>query len=452
MVVAGAGLIAIELLIMIGLLSNPAAMDEWMRVEAWYVLAVLLSPVGYVMQDVVADAMTVEAVPRFGPDGQAIDDAQQRSMHTTMQTLGRIAIVGGGLLVALLNVGLLGGASALPEAEQAALYVLVHQIALLIPVCSVSGVALAWWLAVRERRRLRASGMAKAELDARMGTPSQPPPVNLWVLGGGAGFAALSITVGLGDFRWAQELVFAVSMTIILTLIVRLTRELEPHARRTLIGTAIVIFVFRALPTPGPGQTWWMIDELGFDQQFLAVLSLIAGVLALGGLLAFRRFMAEQSIYRIVGILTIVGALLTAPVIGMYYGLHHWTAMHTGGIVDARFIAIVDTALESPLGQIAMVPMLAWIAGSAPDRLKATFFAVMASFTNLALSASQLGTRYLNQFWTVTREVRDTASGSVKVAADYSQLGELMLVSVSIALVAPLLAIVVVRLAGLRSA
>jgi hypothetical protein len=162
--------------------------------------------------------------------------------------------------------------------------------------------------------------------------------------------------------------------------------------------------------------------------------------------------MAEQSIYRIVGILTVVGALLTAPVIGMYYGLHHWTAMHTGGIVDARFIAIVDTALESPLGQIAMVPMLAWIAGSAPDRLKATFFAVMASFTNLALSASQLGTRYLNQFWTVTREVRDAASGLVKVAADYSQLGELMLVSVSIALVAPLLAIVVVRLAGLRSA
>ena len=55
------------------------------------------------------------------------------------------------------------------------------------------------------------------------------------------------------------------------------------------------------------------------------------------------------------------------PIVGMFYGLHHWTAAHTGGVVDARFIALVDTAIESPLGQIAMVPMLAWIANSAPE-------------------------------------------------------------------------------------
>lgn len=50
---------------------------------------------------------------------------------------------------------------------------------------------------------------------------------------------------------------------------------------------------------------------------------------------------------------------------GMYYGLHQWTAQLTNGMVDARFIALLDTALESPLGQIAMIPMLAWIANSA---------------------------------------------------------------------------------------
>ena len=50
--------------------------------------------------------------------------------------------------------------------------------------------------------------------------------------------------------------------------------------------------------------------------------------------------------------------------------------------------------------------MLAWIANSAPERLKATYFAVMASFTNLALSASQLLTKYLNQIYVVTREVQ----------------------------------------------
>jgi hypothetical protein len=136
----------------------------------------------------------------------------------------------------------------------------------------------------------------------------------------------------------------------------------------------------------------------------------------------------------------------------MYYGLHEWTASVTGGVVDARFIALVNTALESPLGQIAMIPMLAWIARSAPANLKATFFAVMASFTNLALSASQLGTKYLNQIFIITREVKDPVTGTVKVAADYSQMGELLLVQLAIGVALPFAAILVVKATRMRTA
>jgi hypothetical protein len=110
-------------------------------------------------------------------------------------------------------------------------------------------------------------------------------------------------------------------------------------ARRTLLGTAIVIFVFRAMPGPGAGSTWWMIDELGFDQSFLSQLSLIASVLTLAGLFLFRRFMAERSIAYIVGFLTSPARCCRCRSLGMYYGLHEWTAAHTGGVVDARFIA-----------------------------------------------------------------------------------------------------------------
>jgi hypothetical protein len=97
------------------------------------------------------------------------------------------------------------------------------------------------------------------------------------------------------------------------------------------------------------------------------------------------------------------------------------------------------------------VPMLAWIANSAPPHLKATFFAVMASFTNLALSASQLGTKYLNQIYTVTREVRD-ATGAVTVPADYSELGLLLLTVTALGLALPLAAVALTRALGLRSA
>jgi hypothetical protein len=99
-----------------------------------------------------------------------------------------------------------------------------------------------------------------------------------------------------------------------------------------------------------------------------------------------------------------------------------------------------------------MVPMLAWIARSAPDRLKATYFAVMASFTNLALSAAQLGTKYLNQIYTVTREVKDAATGAIKTPADYSQLGDLLILSTVLGFALPLLAILFVKSTRFRSA
>ena len=92
MVYLGAGLIATSLLIMVGLLSQPAAMGAYMPVEAWFVLSTLLAPVGYVVQDVVADAMTVEAVPVADSEGRPFPAGTRRLMHTTMQTLGRVAI------------------------------------------------------------------------------------------------------------------------------------------------------------------------------------------------------------------------------------------------------------------------------------------------------------------------------------------------------------------------
>ncbi len=452
LVYLGAALLTASLLIMLGLLGDRAAMAAVMPVEAWYVLAALLAPVGYVIQDVVADAMTVEAVPRVDADGQPVDPATRKLMHTTMQTLGRVAIIGGGVLVSLANVYLFADVEGMSEADKVATYILIYKLALAIPLVSILGVALASYIRRRDLRRLMAKGLDRAEAQRRLEHPVEKTQPNWWILGGSLVFVAFTLTLGLLEVPYNQEIIFVGSMVIILFLMARLMQALEPEARLYLVGTALIIFVFRAMPGPGSGQTWWMIDELAFDQQFLSVLSLIGSSLTLLGLFLFRRFMAERSIAYVVVFLTLISSLLYLPIIGMYHGLHEWTAALTGGLVDARFIAVVDTALESPLGQIAMVPMLAWIANSAPDNLKATFFAVMASFTNLALSASQLGTKYLNEIFLVTREVKDPASGAVSVPADYSELGTLMLAALLIGLILPLATVALVKLSRLRSA
>ena len=193
------------------------------------------------------------------------------------------------------------------------------------------------------------------------------------------------------------------------------------------------------------------IDVLGFDQQFLSVLSLITSVLTLAGMVVLRPLMAHRSIVYIVVLLTLAAGVLTLPNIGLYYGIQDITAPLTGGVVDARFIAILDTAIESPLGQIAMIPMLAWIAKNAPGDLKATFFAVMASFTNLALSASTLGTKYLNRVYTIRREVTDPESGAVTMQQDYSELGWLLITVAVVTVVVPLVVVAVIQRSRLKS-
>lgn len=449
----GAGMIAASLLIMIGLISHLEAMRAWMAPEHWFVLSALLSPTGYMIQDAVADAMTVEAVPRVDERGLAYDQATRKSMHVTMQTLGRVAIIGGLAIVALANVFIFYDTEAVPLAQKAKLYADVYTVALAIPVISVLGVVLGGMLKMRHAQQLRGQGRTPEEIEGLLAVHgSEKTQPNWWILGGSLVFVAVTLVVGLGRMDHAQELIFFFSLSIILFLLWRLARELEPEAREVLVATALILFVYRAMPGTGAGTSWWMIDVLRFDESFLAKLSLVAYALTLVGMFAFRRYMAEKSIASILVMLTLVGAVLSLPNIGMYYGLHEWTARHTGGLVDARFIALIDTALESPLGQIAMIPMLAWIANSAPVNMKATYFAVMASFSNLALSAAQLGTKYLNQAYVVTREVRDRASGELKVAADYSEVGVLMITVALVALAIPLMAIAGVRLLRLRTA
>ena len=445
LVFVGAGLIVLSIIIMYSLIVHTESMASILKVETWFIVSALLAPVGYVVQDVVADAMTVEAVPSTDNRGTKYSTPQIKIMHTTMQTLGRFAIIGGTVLVALVNVIMFAGVGALSEAEKIEIYGRIYLYALIIPLISVSGVFLAMYLKKRRLEQLKKSGMAAEELKKLMtefGTSTQP---NWWILGGSLVFVVFTLGVGILKVPFAQEIVFLGSMLIILFLMKKLIVELPEESRFMIVGTAIVIFVFRAMPGPGPGLGWFEIDVLGFDQQFFSLLSLIASVLTLVGIVIFRPFMAKNSIAKIIVVLSIAGSILFLPSVGMYYGFHNWTSSLTNEVVDARFIAIVNTALESPLGQISMIPLLAWIAKNAPAHLKATFFAIFASFTNLALSASALGTKYLNKIFIITRAVKDKVTDAVLGTADYSELGILLIIVTLLTLCAPIMAVWLVQ-------
>jgi hypothetical protein len=236
----------------------------------------------------------------------------------------------------------------------------------------------------------------------------------------------MTLLLGLSDLQLKKEIIFAGSLGIIGYLIHQLVREMDPIKRREIIGIAVIIFVFRAIPSFGPGALWWQIDVLGFNEAFLGTLRQIASLLAIAGMVALRSWMGRHPVPYLVVFLSVYQTVMILPFIGMYFGLHVWTEAHFG--FGARTIAIIDTMADSPLGQVAMIPMLAWIAKEAPRDKKATYFAVMAAFTNLALSASNLGTNYLNKIFTIPR-------------GQYEELGILMITVSAMGLVLPIITV-----------
>ena len=228
-------------------------------------------------------------------------------------------------------------------------------------------------------------------------------------------------------------------------------KELSKDQKYTIIGTAIIIFVYRSMPGPGAGLNWFEIDILGFNQSFFALLSIISATITLIGIFIFKNFMIKTSLARLFTILSIISAVLYLPSILMYYGIHEITSVLTNGMVDAQFIAILNTAAESPLSQIAMIPLLAWIAKNAPIKYKATFFAVFASFTNLALSAKELLTSYLNNIFVIKREIKDVKLESVLEKADYNDLDNLLISILLITLLVPLATILIIQKSKFKS-
>ncbi|MDJ0624476.1 MAG: hypothetical protein QNJ17_16040 [Desulfocapsaceae bacterium] len=416
----GALLMAISLLIMVGLTGYRELMEGVFKPEVWYVTATLLAPVGFVIQDVVADAMTVEAVPTHDEQGEAIPEKELKRMHVTMQTLGRIAIIGGSAMVAGIGGWLAGTLS----------YKVMYQVALVIPIISVMGVTLGQINLRLRRLRMEREGVEEEVIRKSLHQADSETEPNYHILGGSALFVILSLSLGLTTFAFKKEAIFLGSLSVIGYLIYQILKNLSTVKRREILGIAIIIFIFRAMPTIGAGASWWQIDVLEFDEAFFGTLRQIAAILAVLGLFALRGWMSRRPIPYLVIFLSIYSTVMMIPYIGMYYGLHEWTEATFG--FGARTIAIIDTMADSPLGQVVMVPMLAWIAREAPARQKATYFAIMAAFTNLALSASNLLTSYYNRIFIIER-------------GDYSELGMLMISVTLTSLLLPVVTVILVN-------
>jgi BT1 family protein len=385
----GASLIAASLVMLAG------TAGRWITFappEVLFVAASLLSVVGVVLQDVVADAMSTEVVPRTRPDGTPRPKAEIDHDLGMVQVLGRLA----------LSIGIFVTAGLSGWLAQVYSYETVFLAGLAIPAISASG-ALLVKLETSERR-----------------------PTDWRILGGGLAFGLVVTLIGLAGVPGREEIVFLISMTVVVLMLKRVTAEVDPETRARILYAALIIFAFRATPGVGEGYRWFTIDVLGFDEAFYGTLQQIGATIALAATWIFSDAITRKPVAVVLLWLTLLGGLLSIPNVLLVFRVDEFTEQAFG--FGARTIALVDTAAESPLAQLGMIPLLTLIAIYAPARHRATWFALMASFMNLALVAGQLMTRYLNEFFVVDR-------------GQYAELPALVVTAVVLGLVIPLAAI-----------
>ncbi len=390
----GAALITLSSVLMIAVIGDYVIVQDFSK-KFIYIIASIIAVVGFVIQDVVADTMTTEVVDK----SQGKDEINQEL--ATIQVLSRLSL---GLAIFLTSW--IGGelASVFKNNRE-----VVFMISLFVPLLSILGVSL-----------------VKLNIVA-------VSPINKQVLFGGLTFAVFIVLMGYSDVPYSQEIVFIVSFGVVLYFLRGLITDLDVRTIMHIKMAMIVIFVYRAMPSVGAGLNWWQIDVLGFDEAFFAKLSAIAGAIALAGMWFSAKFIIKRSIAEVLIFLTIIGTLLSMPIVAMYYDVHIWLG------VDARTVALVDTAISSPFNYISQVLMLTLVAIHAPEGKKGTWFALMASLMNIALAAAGLLTKYLNKVFVVSREVM--TDGVVTSTQNYTELGSLLWIVIGVGFVIPIVVI-----------
>ncbi|NOT72536.1 MAG: hypothetical protein HOP09_15050 [Hyphomicrobium sp.] len=378
-----------------GLLMLAGAAGGWLTFaspENMYRLGSFLSIVGVVLQDVTADAMSTEVVERHNADGtERLKDEVNRELGM-VQVLGRLALSLGAFAVA----GTAGWLASIYSYET------VFLMGLIIPVISVTGAMLVKLDKVESR------------------------PIDWRILGGGIVFGAVVAALAYAGFPGNQEIVFVVSLAVVIAMLVRVVGDLDEAAKRKIFFAALIIFVFRAAPSVGSGYTWFTMDVLGFDEAFQGTLNQIGTALALLGTWLFSDAITRRPVTQVLLWLTVATAVLSLPSLGLTLGLHNWTESLFG--FGARTIAVIDTAASSPFAQLSMIPLLTLCAIYAPEGRRASWFALMASLMNLALVAAALQTKYLNMMLVVDR-------------GSYGNLPVLLMTAMLIGLAMPLIAI-----------
>ncbi len=136
---------------------------------------------------------------------------------------------------------------------------------------------------------------------------------------------------------------------------------------------AAFIFLFNFSPSFGPAFFYYQTDVLGFDQQYIGVLSSIGSVSSIAGAILYTPLARLMPLRRLINV--VIG--LSVATLLAYLAYRDRTS--------ALFIHVI----WGITGMVTTLALLDLAARACPKRAEATFFALLMSIFNLGSLASQ---------------------------------------------------------------
>jgi len=358
----GAGLMIVATVLLIILALEEIVPSDY-KIKLYF-LSSILYMLGLVIQDVVADTMSTEVVDR----NQTQEKIKQEL--TMVQILARLSLGLGFLIMPPLGGYLFNGEN----------YVEIFTLSLFVPIVSVVGIVV-------------------IDIDE-----VESSPLDKKIIWGGLLFALFSFFIGYYHLNNpafpSQEMVFILSLGVVLYFLNIIIKDLDKQSIQNIKKMMIIIFVYQAIPNPDTAVQWWQTDILGLKREFFTDLSLIGGVLGFLGLWLSAKYIVEQSISKVLLWLVIISTLLSLPNLLLYY-------IHDTLDIDViKSVVYMTTTLISPFKYFAMVLILTLIAIHAPKGKRGTWFALMTSLVNIAVSTGELFNKYLFTVLEISKEAK----------------------------------------------
>ena len=167
----------------------------------------------------------------------------------------------------------------------------------------------------------------------------------------------------------------------------------KPAVKRSFwgfVGALVFIFVWRATPSGGSPMTYFVIDERGFNDQYLGIVGSIGFLGNLVGAFLYGKWIDKMPIRKV-----FFWTILLGTAFGFLdlFIIYDWEPRHFLGLeIHYKTFNMLLTFLGGIIFYVSFLPLLKLAAIICPKHREATMFAIIASIMNIGLGlSSQFG-------------------------------------------------------------